>query len=62
MNAVCLAAALPLLAVLSIPAVAASAKHQQGVAVFTVAIGGVMSEASVGGQTFGFTPFGQKKK
>jgi len=62
MNAVCLAAALPLLAVLSIPAVAASAKHQQGVAVFTVAIGGLMYEASVGGQTFGFTPFGQKKK
>jgi hypothetical protein len=62
MNAVRLAAALPLLAVLSIPAVAASAKHQPGVAFFTVAIGGVMYEASVGGQTFGFTPFGQKKK
>jgi hypothetical protein len=61
MNAVRLAAAPPLLAVLSIPA-AASAKYQQGVAVFTVAIGGLMYEASVGGQEFGFTPFGQKKK
>jgi hypothetical protein len=37
---------------------AASAKYQQGVAVFTVAIGGLMYEASVGGQKFGFTPFG----
>jgi hypothetical protein len=61
MKVIRLAAALPLLAVLSIPAVAA-AKCQQGVAVFTVAIGGVMCEASVGDQTFGFTPFGQKKK
>jgi hypothetical protein len=41
---------------------AASAKYQQGVAVFTVAIGGLMYEASVGGQKFGFTPFGAKKK
>jgi len=41
---------------------AASAKYQQGVAVFTVAIGGLMYEASVGGQKFGFTPFGEKKK
>jgi len=40
---------------------AASAKYQQGVAVFTVAIGGLMYEASVGGQKFGFTPFGEKK-
>jgi hypothetical protein len=67
MKAIRLAAALPLLAVLSIPAFAApddaaSAKYQQGVAVFTVAIGGLMYEASVGGQKFGFTPFGAKKK
>ena len=41
---------------------AATAKYQQGVAVFTVAIGGLMYEASVGGQKFGFTPFGAKKK
>jgi hypothetical protein len=59
MNAVRLAAAPRLLAVLSIPA---SAKYQQGVAVFTVAMGGLMYEASVGGQKFGFTPFCQKKK
>ena len=41
---------------------AANAKYQQGVAVFTVAIGGLMYEASVGGQKFGFEPFGEKKK
>ena len=41
---------------------AASAKYQQGVAVFTVAVGGLMFEASVGGQKFGYTPFGAKKK
>jgi hypothetical protein len=41
---------------------AATAKYQQGVAVFTIAIGGLMYEASVGGQKFGFEPFGQKKK
>jgi hypothetical protein len=27
-----------------------------------VAIGGLMYEASVGGQKFGFEPFGEKKK
>jgi len=41
---------------------AATAKYSQGVAVFTVAVGGLMYEASVGGQKFGFEPFGQKKK
>jgi hypothetical protein len=40
---------------------AATAKYQQGVAVFTIAIGGLMYEAAVGGQKFGFEPFGQKK-
>jgi len=41
---------------------AATAKYQQGVAVFTLAVGGLMYEASVGGQKFGFEPFGGKKK
>jgi hypothetical protein len=41
---------------------AASAKYSQGVAVFTIAIGGLMYEASVGGQKFGYEPFGAKKK
>lgn len=40
---------------------AASAAYEQGVAVFTVGIGGLMYEASVGGQKFGFEPFGKKK-
>ncbi len=41
---------------------AATAKYQQGVAVFTVAVGGLMYEASVGGQKFGFEPFAAAKK
>ncbi len=40
----------------------ADAKYANGVAVFTVAKGGLMYEASVGGQKFGFEPFGGKKK
>lgn len=39
----------------------ANAKYQQGVAVFTIAKGGLMYEASVGGQKFSFEPFGKKK-
>jgi lipid-binding SYLF domain-containing protein len=39
----------------------ADAKYQLGVAVFTVAKGGLMYEASVGGQKFSFEPFGAKK-
>ncbi len=39
----------------------ANAKYQNGVAVFTVAKGGLMYEASVGGQKFGYEPFGKKK-
>ncbi len=39
----------------------ANAKYEQGVAVFTVAKGGLMYEASVGGQKFSFTPFGKGK-
>ena len=39
----------------------ANAKYANGVAVFTVAKGGLMYEASVGGQKFGYEPFGTKK-
>jgi lipid-binding SYLF domain-containing protein len=38
--------------------VAATAKFENGVAVFTHAEGGLMYEASVGGQKFSFHPFG----
>jgi hypothetical protein len=38
----------------------ANAKYQSGVAVFTMTKGGLMYEASVGGQKFGFQPFGKK--
>ena len=38
----------------------ANAKYQCGVAVFTMAKGGLMYEASVGGQKFGFQPYGGK--
>jgi lipid-binding SYLF domain-containing protein len=38
---------------------AANAKYKQGVAVFTMATGGLMYEASVGGQKFNFTPLGK---
>jgi lipid-binding SYLF domain-containing protein len=41
---------------------AAAAKYTQGVAVFTAGESGLMFEASVGGQGFGFTPFGKEKK
>jgi lipid-binding SYLF domain-containing protein len=41
---------------------AAAAKYTQGVAVFTAGESGLMFEASVGGQGFGFTPFEAKKK
>jgi lipid-binding SYLF domain-containing protein len=49
-----------------VSAVAASAgaskdaKYQDGVAVFTHGKGGLMAEASVGGQKFRFEPFGKK--
>ena len=36
---------------------AASAKYQDGVALFTATKGGMMAEASVGGQKFKFEPF-----
>lgn len=35
----------------------ANAKYQQGVAVFTMSKGGLMAEASVGGQKFSFEPY-----
>ncbi|BDG04757.1 lipid-binding SYLF domain-containing protein [Anaeromyxobacter oryzae] len=35
----------------------ANAKYVEGVSVFTLAKGGVMAEASVGGQKFGYRPF-----
>ena len=38
----------------------ANAKYQNGVAVFTTSEEGLMFEASVGGQKFGFEPFGKK--
>jgi hypothetical protein len=41
---------------------AANAAYQDGVAVFTATKGGLMYEASVGGQKFGYKPFGAKKK
>jgi len=37
-------------------AAATAAKYSSGMAVFTVAKGGLMYEASVGGQKFGYTP------
>lgn len=39
----------------------ANAKYQHGVAVFTIAKGGLMYEASVGGQKFKYEPFDKKK-
>jgi lipid-binding SYLF domain-containing protein len=41
---------------------AANAAYQNGVAVFTATKGGLMYEASVGGQKFGYKPFGAKAK
>jgi hypothetical protein len=39
----------------------ANAKYRQGVAVFTATRGGLMFEASVGGQKFSYEPLGKKK-
>lgn len=44
-------------AVVAATGASANAKYAQGVAVFTMPKGGLMAEASVGGQKFGFTPF-----
>lgn len=40
----------------------ANAKYEKGVAIFTATKGGLMYEASVGGQKFGYEPFGAAKK
>ena len=40
---------------------AASANYENGVAIFTATKTGLMYEASVGGQKFGYHPFGGKK-
>jgi len=40
---------------------AAAANYENGVAIFTATKTGLMYEASVGGQKFGYTPFGAKK-
>lgn len=39
----------------------ANAKYEQGVQVYTIAKGGLMYEASVGGQKFQYTPYGKEK-
>ena len=41
---------------------AAAANYENGVAIFTATKTGLMYEASVGGQKFGFHPFGTQKK
>jgi lipid-binding SYLF domain-containing protein len=41
---------------------AANAKYEKGVAVFTATKDGLMFEASVGGQKFGYKPFAAAKK
>jgi lipid-binding SYLF domain-containing protein len=40
---------------------AANAKYEKGVAIFTATKGGLMYEASVGGQKFGYKPFAAAK-
>jgi len=40
---------------------AANAKYEKGVAIFTATKGGLMYEASVGGQKFGYKPFAAGK-
>jgi len=47
-------------AVAAAESASADAKYKQGVVVFTVAKGGLMFEASVGGQKFKFTPLEKK--
>jgi hypothetical protein len=40
---------------------AATANYEHGAAIFTATKTGLMYEASVGGQKFGFQPYGSKK-
>jgi len=47
-------------AVAAAESASADAKYKQGVIVFTVAKGGLMFEASVGGQKFRFTPLDKR--
>jgi lipid-binding SYLF domain-containing protein len=56
-----LALAAQVSAVAAVEGASANARYQLGVAVFTIAKGGLMYEASVGGQKFTFEPFGAKK-
>jgi lipid-binding SYLF domain-containing protein len=56
-----LALAAQVSAVAAVEGASANAKYQLGVAVFTIAKGGLMYEASVGGQKFTFEPFGARK-
>jgi len=55
-----LAPAAQLSAMAAAAGAAANASYQSGVAVFTAGKGGLMFEASVGGQKFGFEPFVNK--
>lgn len=52
-----LAMAAQVSAVIASSGASANAKYSQGVAVFTLAKSGLMAEASIGGQKFGFRPF-----
>ncbi len=52
-----LAMAAQVSAVVAATGASANARYAQGVAVFTLPRGGLMAEASVGGQKFGFRPF-----
>ncbi len=52
-----LALAAQVSAVVASAGASADAKYAQGVAVFTLPRGGLMAEASIGGQKFGFRPF-----
>ncbi len=56
-----LALAAQVSAVAAAEGASANARYQLGVAVFTIAKGGLMYEASVGGQKFSFEPFAGKK-
>ena len=56
-----LALAAQVSAVAAVEGASANAKYRLGVAVFTVAKGGLMYEASVGGQKFSFEPFAKGK-
>lgn len=54
-----LAMAAEVSAVIAATGASANAKYARGVAVFTLPKGGLMAEASIGGQKFGYRPFGR---